>query len=184
VRPPPKLAEPERPHLSLVGTIAGEIEGIGVFIDQETKKTVRLKMGEAHSGWALSGIKAREVTLKKDRATAVLGLPQPGGKEAGTVRLDTETRHSQANPCNPFAAAVTSQDPFEAARRQRPANPFESGLSQQNPFGASQQSGSPPLTTPSNPFNRPPPARPDNPFARANPQLPTGNPLNPSGLGK
>jgi len=161
VRPVPKPAEPERPRISLVGTIASKIEGIGVFIDQETKKTIRLKIGEAHNGWALSTIKAREVTLRKERATAVLGLPPPGGKEAGALRLVTETQAS-SHPLassNPFAAAVSGQDPFEARRRQLPPNPFQSASSGRNPFATPvrQEINPAPGTRPANPFAGPPP---------------------------
>jgi len=48
-RPPPPR-EPERPRLSLVGTVGGE-QGIAVFVDQGTQAIVRLRTGEGHDGW-------------------------------------------------------------------------------------------------------------------------------------
>jgi general secretion pathway protein N len=166
VRPPPKPAEPERPRLSLVGTIAGGIEGIGVFVDQDTKKSIRLKIGEAHGGWALRAIKGREAILKKDRATAVLGLPPPGGKEAGPLQLVAEAQSppspSLAGASNPFAAAVSGQNPFDA--RQRPENPFQSAVTS-NPFAATATQGAKPAPIATgNPFSQALPARPANPL--------------------
>jgi general secretion pathway protein N len=72
--PPP---EPDTPRLSLVGAIAGEREGIGIFLDERTRDIVRLKTGENHLGWVLTSIKGREATLSKDRETVLLSLPSP-----------------------------------------------------------------------------------------------------------
>jgi general secretion pathway protein N len=47
----PKPREPERPPLSLVGTIASGDEGFGIFLDQSTKAALRLKVGEDYQGW-------------------------------------------------------------------------------------------------------------------------------------
>lgn len=75
--PPPPRAEPEQPPLTLVGVIAGDQEGFGVFLDQATNNVVRLKTGQDHQGWVLRSVKAREVTLEKDRQTSTLTLPVP-----------------------------------------------------------------------------------------------------------
>jgi len=80
--PPPKPPRVDRPQLSLVGTIAGEEESFGIFVDQTTKAAVRLKIGEDYQGWRLRAVQGREVTLEHDRQTAILALPQPG---AGAV---------------------------------------------------------------------------------------------------
>jgi len=74
-------AEPEHPNLTLIGTVVGETEGIGVFLDQGTHNFVRIKTGEAHAGWILRSIKAREVTLEKGRQSETLSLP--ASKDAG-----------------------------------------------------------------------------------------------------
>jgi hypothetical protein len=79
VRQPVKPAEPERPAVSLLGTIIGLDDRIGVFIESGTQNIVRLRVGDDHQGWVLRLIKAREVTLVKDREQiAVLELPPPG----------------------------------------------------------------------------------------------------------
>jgi len=77
--PPPPPREPERPRLSLVGTVGGE-QGIAVFVDQATQAIVRLRTGEGHEGWVLRAVGGREVTLQNDRSTAVLTLPRPDGR--------------------------------------------------------------------------------------------------------
>jgi hypothetical protein len=83
--PPPKLVEPEKPQLALVGTVAGDGEGIGVFVDQAARTVLRLKMGENHKGWVLRVVQRREVTLEKGREKAVLVLPEPDKKKAATT---------------------------------------------------------------------------------------------------
>jgi hypothetical protein len=87
-KPPPRKKEIEPPQLSLVGTIASDDEGFGIFIDQSTKMALRLKVGEDYQGWKLRAIRRREVTMEKDERAAVLTLPQPGGAQSsGVVRL-------------------------------------------------------------------------------------------------
>jgi hypothetical protein len=87
-KPPPRKKEIEPPQFSLVGTIASDDEGFGIFIDQSTKMALRLKVGEDYQGWKLRAIRGREVTVEKDERAAVLTLPQPGGAQSsGVVRL-------------------------------------------------------------------------------------------------
>jgi hypothetical protein len=80
--------EPEAPQLALVGTIASDEEGFGIFLDQSTKGALRLRVGEDYQGWKLRAIRGREVTMEKDQQAAVLTLPQPGtAQPGGEVRL-------------------------------------------------------------------------------------------------
>ena len=74
----PKPKEPERPQLSLVGTIASDEEGFGIFLDQANKAVIRLKVGEEFQGWKLRSVQGRETALEKDQRTVTLVLPQPG----------------------------------------------------------------------------------------------------------
>jgi len=85
--PPPRKAAIEPPPLSLVGTIAGDDESFGIFLDQSNKTALRLKIGDDFQGWKLRAINGREVRMQKDEQEAVLTLPQPGGEESGDVRL-------------------------------------------------------------------------------------------------
>lgn len=74
----PKPREPERPQLTLVGTIAGDEEGFGIFLDQSTKAVLRLKVGEDFQGWKLRSVQGRETALERDQQVVTLVLPQPG----------------------------------------------------------------------------------------------------------
>ncbi|HLI99431.1 MAG TPA: hypothetical protein VKT76_06930 [Bradyrhizobium sp.] len=88
----PKPREPERPQFALVGTIAGDEEKFGIFVDQSTKAVVRLKVGEDFQGWKLQSIQGREASLEKSQAVVVLALPQPGlGQPAIAVRQEPVT---------------------------------------------------------------------------------------------
>jgi general secretion pathway protein N len=75
--PPPPPVEPDRPRLALVGAIAGDAEGIAIFLDETTRGIVRLRTGENHLGWTLRSVKGREATMQKDRQTVLLALPAP-----------------------------------------------------------------------------------------------------------
>jgi general secretion pathway protein N len=76
--------EPERPTITLLGTILGTTESIGVFFNPATRDVVRLRVGEDHEGWALRSVKPREATLVKDRERVVLELPPPGESAMST----------------------------------------------------------------------------------------------------
>jgi general secretion pathway protein N len=99
---PPKPAEPDRPQLSLVGTVSGEDEGIAVVVDAATKAVLRLKTGESHKGWTLRAVLRREARFEKGREAAVLSLPAPTAKAEGA-----------APPANPFGSPPPG-NPFGA----------------------------------------------------------------------
>ena len=73
-----KPKEPERPPLSLIGTIASGHERFGIFLDRSTKAALRLRIGEDHQGWKLRSVQGREAVLEKDQQAFVLALPEPG----------------------------------------------------------------------------------------------------------
>lgn len=75
----PVKTEPERPQLTLVGTIVGADDAIAVFLNKTTREVVRLHTSESHEGWILRSIDGREATLQKGPDSAVLALPPPGG---------------------------------------------------------------------------------------------------------
>jgi hypothetical protein len=82
--PPPPPAEPEKPNLVLVGTILGEANSFGIFIDQNSRTALRLKLGEQFEGWTLRSVQKREAMLIKDQQIAVVAMPEPGkGGDAG-----------------------------------------------------------------------------------------------------
>ncbi len=77
--------EPDRPSLRLVGTIAGDREGFGIFLDQTSNKAIKLRTGQSHDGWILRRIGRREALFERKDKTAVLALPVSGAaSNAGT----------------------------------------------------------------------------------------------------
>jgi hypothetical protein len=131
--PPPKPAptkppEPDHPLLALVGTIAGETEGIGIFLDDLTRNIVRLKTGEKHGGWLLLGVRGRQATFEKDHRTAVLTLPAPGAEPTGQVAL-------------PVSANQPSQGTWRDGDGQLIAPPRTNGQLMPAPVAAAQAAG-------------------------------------------
>ena len=80
--PPPHPPEPEKPQLSLLGTIIGS-EKIGLFMDSASKSVVRLKAGDNHNGWTLRAVERRQVEMAKGLDRAVLDIPSPDTKANG-----------------------------------------------------------------------------------------------------
>jgi hypothetical protein len=80
---------PQHPNLTLVGTVAGENEGVAVFIDTTTRDAVRLRTGEGHSGWILQSVERRTATLQKGDQTETLALPRPSEQEASAPVVST-----------------------------------------------------------------------------------------------
>jgi hypothetical protein len=78
--PPPRKREVERPALSLVGTVASDQEGFGIFLDQSTKQAFRLKLGENYQGWVLRVVRGKQVSMEKDQLVTVLTLPAPNAQ--------------------------------------------------------------------------------------------------------
>jgi general secretion pathway protein N len=77
-RPAAKPPEPpEQPRLTLLGTVVGESQSIGIFLDDTTKDVVRLKMGEGRRGWDLRSVRGRDVTLEKNSRAIIVALPPP-----------------------------------------------------------------------------------------------------------
>jgi general secretion pathway protein N len=79
---PPPAPEPDHPLLKLVGTIAGQEEGIALFLDEATRAMLRLRIGEGHDGWVLRAISGRDVFFAKGERDATLSLPPRGSSEA------------------------------------------------------------------------------------------------------
>ena len=97
--PHPKAPVVERPQMSLVGTVSGDGESFGIFVDQTTKAALRLKVGEDYQGWKLRAVQGREVTLEYGQQTAILTLPQPGTVALGqpSLRVDNSAAQKQAD---------------------------------------------------------------------------------------
>jgi len=100
--PPPRPPAPDRPQLTLVGTIVGKSQSVGIFLDPATKDIVRLRAGEGHGGWTLRAIQAREVTFEEGQHQATLALPARNG---------TDQAANSAPPTPPSVPARAAQAP-------------------------------------------------------------------------
>jgi hypothetical protein len=76
--PPPKPAEPDHPLLTLLGTLARDSQGVGIFANDSDKSTLRLRTGEDHEGWVLRSVRAGEAVFEKGDRAARLALPPIG----------------------------------------------------------------------------------------------------------
>ena len=86
--PPPMAQEADRPALVLVGTAVGGSRRLGVFLEEATKKLVRLEPGNGHDGWSLLRVERREAQFEKAHRAAILALRPAAGPEpaASSVR--------------------------------------------------------------------------------------------------
>lgn len=94
-RPAAPIAPPvvaDRFALVLVGTIAGDTDGIAIFVEQDTKNVVRLRLGEAHSGWVLRSVRSREASLENAGRTETVALPKFQDISAASKLPDTAAR--------------------------------------------------------------------------------------------
>jgi general secretion pathway protein N len=98
VSAPPPRREAETPPLSLVGTIVGDEESFGIFLDHASKESLWLKLGEDYQGWKLREIRGGQVKMEKDRQAAELTLPPPGGGQANDQVLVTPINADGSTP--------------------------------------------------------------------------------------
>lgn len=74
------------PPLTLVGTILGGSERIGVFLDQTTPCVIRLRVGEGHAGRALHAIEPGAAILEQGRREATLPFSP---REKGSLKASS-----------------------------------------------------------------------------------------------
>ncbi len=113
--PPPKSDQPDHPPLSLVGTIVGNAEDVGIFFDETTKKVIRLKTTQDYAGWTLVSVKRREAVFGRDDRRATLTFPTPGQGQP--------TQTFQPAGSSPAAASSPIQLPAWLHGDIQPASP-------------------------------------------------------------
>lgn len=119
--PPPKPPEPEKPQLSLLGTVAGSRERIGLFIDSVSKEVLRLKAGENHQGWTLRNVRPRQVELAKGLDNTILDLAPPDLKPGPSGPMLAGTATPIAAPTTSTAAPRGSTPPAVLVNAFKPA---------------------------------------------------------------
>jgi general secretion pathway protein N len=81
VRQAARPAAPDHPLLTLVGTVVGDRQSIGVFVDQVSKGIIRLRTGQDHDGWTLRAVHERDAIFDNGRHEAILALPARDAKD-------------------------------------------------------------------------------------------------------
>jgi general secretion pathway protein N len=114
----PALAEIEHPPLALIGAVVGASDAIAVFLDRTNQAVVRLRPGETHSGWELSSVLPREVTLKKADQVEVLALKRPDSSPDAAATSGLPIRPAQ----------ITGSDFAPFIPRSTPKNGESDGL--------------------------------------------------------
>jgi hypothetical protein len=76
--------EPDRLKLTLLGTVIGASESIGVFLDEASKDVIRIRAGASHDGWTLNSIHRRAASFEKNRQETTLVLAPPGSEPAAS----------------------------------------------------------------------------------------------------
>jgi general secretion pathway protein N len=139
---PSKPPEPDHPLLTLVGTLAGDNQGVGIFIKESDKTTLRLRTGEVHEGWMLRSIRGGKAIFEKGDRTATLVLPP-----IGSVAQAPASPMSFANTWRDGDGQMISAPP---RRGQKPASPTAAPLRNTWLDGDGQMIGAPPKS-PSSP---------------------------------
>jgi hypothetical protein len=109
VPPVEKPKEPERPQLSLLGTIVNGSDGYGIFMDQTTKVTVRVRIGASYQGWTLTSLQIGFATLEKGLDHTVLAFPKRAGEPAGGFTRMLSA--AGARPLSSWAGKLPTSDP-------------------------------------------------------------------------
>jgi general secretion pathway protein N len=91
--PPPQPAATVKPAVlaappfTLVGTIIGEDNRIGIFFNETSKITTRIRLGEVDSGWTLRSIEPRSAVLEGNGRMVILNLPEASATAAPGPRV-------------------------------------------------------------------------------------------------
>jgi hypothetical protein len=80
--PPAPPPEPDHPLLTLLGAVAGDTGGVGIFSEQKDKPPFNLRVGEGYQGWVLHTLRGREAIFEKNNQKATLALAGPETPQA------------------------------------------------------------------------------------------------------
>jgi len=79
---PPPPREPDRLKLTLLGTVIGLSDSIGVFVDETSKEVIRIRTGASHDGWTLRSVHRRAASFEKNHQETTLMLAPPGSEQS------------------------------------------------------------------------------------------------------
>ena len=75
----------------LVGTVIGGDQSIGIFFDETSKATLRLKLDADYQGWQLRSVHRREVIMARGELTETLELTKSGEGPPATATAVAES---------------------------------------------------------------------------------------------
>ena len=122
--------------LTLLGTLAGDSQGVGIFVNEADKTTLRLRTGEDHEGWVLRSIRGGEATFEKGDRTATLALA-PLGSGARSFASPTPLGNAWRDGDGQLVGAPPR-------REQKPVSPIATPLRNTWLDGDGQLIGAPP----------------------------------------
>ena len=136
--PPPATAEPvapAAPPFTLVGTIIGGDNRIGIFFNETSKITTRICRGDVDSGWTLRSIDARSAVLDGDGRMVTLDLPEPSvpadpGPRVSGLSMLPATMAAASEPRNlarPDMPRSTGRRQSRGSRSKRDRRPRPNG---------------------------------------------------------
>lgn len=93
--PPPLPLPPDPPQaelrLVLVGTVIGGDQSVGIFVDEKSQATLRLKLDGDYQGWRLRSVHRREVIMARGELTETLELTKRGEGASANVSTVAES---------------------------------------------------------------------------------------------
>ena len=114
-----KAPEPDRPPLSILGTVVGRSDALGVFMEDVNRNVLRLHVGQDYAGWVLRAVNQRQVNFEKGSFIATLSLPAPGEEKAAAPTAGTPPGEPQAIGPAPAAIAQIAASPVAGLGRRR-----------------------------------------------------------------
>jgi len=106
----PEPTPPERPQLSLVGTVMNGVDGVAIFLDQSSKTPLRLRIGSDYQGWTLRQVEARSATLQNGQDVAVFSFAPPSSQPTSQPTSSAGASIAQM-PATPTAPPLAQAGP-------------------------------------------------------------------------
>ncbi len=86
-QPAARPGSPDHPLLTLVGTVIGKQQGIGIFFDQAGKKVISLKTGQGYGGWTLRAVGDRDAVFERHHRKVTLTLPPRSATDQSAIPI-------------------------------------------------------------------------------------------------
>jgi len=69
---------------------------MGVFLNEDSKIVMRIRKGEADSGWTVRSVDPRKAVLESDGRMATLDMPEPGSAANAGAAANTGVAHRRS----------------------------------------------------------------------------------------